>query len=355
MITSKDFLINYGKTPTEDSEEFNSFWSNELKKCQEGIWINNIFINPFLYWHCNLWTIITDDLKSGYRVRQKPTLRDSEWILTEKIWEAETWKDEFGNIRKKGVVAAGTRRFSKTELEASFCAWKAVCWRNSQVLVSGLNAPDIKIITDRIDLGLNELPNYFVKSKVEDNWKKQVALGYKDKITNERNVWSSFAIRNFDGGANEEALAGLTPSGGVIDEGGKGNFLKALLAGLPGLSTANGWRGTFLVMGTGGDMDSFNDFKTLFDDPESYNFLAVDIPDENRKCGLFLPGYMSYAYPKEKKKLTEYLGIEESENKEVANIEILVSNKVENEKLIDKERALASKSADRSALLKTTM
>jgi hypothetical protein len=32
MITSKDFLINYGKTPTEDSEEFNSFWSNELKK-----------------------------------------------------------------------------------------------------------------------------------------------------------------------------------------------------------------------------------------------------------------------------------------------------------------------------------
>lgn len=355
MITSKDFLINYGKTPTEDSDEFNSFWSNELKKCQEGIWINNIFINPFLYWHCNLWTIITDDLKSGYRVRQKPTLRDSEWILTEKIWEAETWKDEFGNIRKKGVVAAGTRRFSKTELEASFCAWKAVCWRHSQVLVSGLNEPDIKIITDRIDLGLNELPNYFVKSKVEDNWKKQVALGYKDKITNERNVWSSFAIRNFDGGANEEALAGLTPSGGVIDEGGKGNFLKALLAGLPGLSTANGWRGTFLVMGTGGDMDSFNDFKTLFDDPESYNFLAVDIPDENRKCGLFLPGYMSYAYPKEKKKLTEYLGIEESENKELANIEILVSNKVENEKLIDKERALASKSADRSALLKTTM
>ncbi len=35
MITSKDFLINYGKTPTEDSEEFNSFWINELKNAKK--------------------------------------------------------------------------------------------------------------------------------------------------------------------------------------------------------------------------------------------------------------------------------------------------------------------------------
>ena len=714
IFESKDLLINHKRTPDEDSQEFNIFWALERKKCQEGIFIDGTFINGFLYWHCNLWTIISDHITKG-RIRQKPDFRDSEWLLTNKIWEAKYWKDEYGNIRPKGVIAAGTRRFSKalehgsklyqkdgeiaiedikegqliyghdgkltevtgvfpqgikdiyevtlldgrklyccedhlwyletkktskldrkgtkfvtlntkdlltkykklrknshkegeytheyyysipnnnaveyehkdlkldpyflglwlgdgstkspdvttidneivnylekyaktfnleikpdgityritsgikggnnkllkdknsllnileqsnlihnkhipkeylyssieqriellkglmdtdgtisklgdcsftttsnelaedfyflcrslginlkrsiregsytknnikkvcknvhcfqlyidfapfkltrkierfkiskgdwskinktkiiniekvrqnyatcitvankeklfltdnftithnSELEASFCAWEAICWRNAQVVVSGLNEPDVKIITDKIDLGINELPNYFMKSKVEDNWKKQVTLGIKDKVTGQRIPWSSFAIRNFDNGNNEEALAGLTPSAGVIDEGGKGLFLKALLAGLPGLSTPNGWRGTFLVMGTGGDMDSFKDFQTVFDDPDTYNFLCVDVPEENRKCGVFLPGWMSYAYPKEKTNLAEHLGLTKEEAPNLAKVEMLASDKDKNEAIIDKERETKRKSSDGSALLKHTM
>jgi len=354
IFESKDLLINWKNTPDESSQEFSSFWANERKKCKEGITIDGVFINPFLYWHTNLWTIITDHITKG-RIRAKPSFRDSEWLLTNKIWEAETFKNENGEIRKKGVVAAGTRRFSKSVLEASFSAWKACNWKNSQLVISGGNEADIKIITDMIDLGINELPNYYVKSKVEDNWKKQVSLGYKDKITNQRNVWSTFAIRNFDNGNNEEALAGLTPDGGVIDEAGKYSFLKALLAGLPGLSTANGWRGTFLVMGTGGDMDNFKDFQTLFDDPESCNFLSCEIPEENRTCGIFLPGWMSYAYPKKEKPLTEHLGLPEESHPNLAKVKILVADKEENEKIIDEERLKASKSNDPSALLKHTM
>jgi len=354
ISTSKDLLINWKQTPAENSQEFESFWEEERQKCKNGITIDGIFINPFLYWHCNLWTIISDHITKG-RIRQKPDFRDSEWLITNKIWEAETWKDEYGNIRKKGVIAAGTRRFSKSEIEASFCAWKACNWRNSQVLVSGLNEPDIKIITDKIDLGINELPNYWVKSKVEDNWKKQVSLGHKDAKTGERNIYSSFAIRNFDGGTNEEALAGLTPSGGVIDEGGKGSFLKALLAGLPGLSTPSGWRGTFLVMGTGGDMENFKDFQTLFDDPEQYNFLSCEIPDENRRGGLFLPGHMSYAYPKIQSNLADHINVDPKKYPNLAKIKIVVSDKEVNNATIDKERVEKSKSQDPSALLKHMM
>lgn len=709
IFNSKDLLINHKQTPDEDSQEFNIFWALERKKCQEGIFIDGTFINGFLYWHCNLWTIISDHITKG-RVRQKPFFRDSEWLLTNKIWEAKYWKDEDGNIRPKGVIAAGTRRFSKSEIEASFCAWEAICWRNAQVVVSGLNEPDVKIITDKIDLGINELPNYFMKSKVEDNWKKQVTLGIKDKVTGQRIPWSSFAIRNFDNGNNEEALAGLTPSAGVIDEAleensliyledkvipikdvqigdmiygadgkltrvldkvnpgivdlyeitfsdgrkvkasenhlwtvfntntkkwetltteeierkyyyekydsrynksykslvysipinkvieyqekvlkiepyylglwlgdgfsesvnvcsiddetinyceeyartlglqstiswdqdrgngkfrdinihnkwkrfnplrdafkeynlfknkhipqkylygsfkqrlellrglmdtdgscdksghlefgtsfpqlakdfeflcrslgislyyeecyktynykgekltgkkhwrfhlytdldifklqrkrdnykrtdnkkqkayleritianieyvgesqayclkvdnkdhlfitgnfivthncGKGPFLKALLAGLPGLSTPNGWRGTFILTGTGGDMDSFKDFQTVFDDPDSFNFLSVKIPEENRKCGVFLPGWMSYSYPKEKTNLAKHLGLDENITPNLDKVEILVSDKEKNEAIIDKERDTKRKSSDGSALLKHTM
>lgn len=354
IFESKDLLINWKKTPDEQSQEFNSFWANERKKCKEGIIIDGVFINPFLYWHCNLWTIVSDHITKG-RVRQKPDFRDSEWLLTNKIWEAETFKNAEGQIRKKGVVAAGTRRFSKSVLEASFCSWKACNWKNSQLVISGGNEADIKIITDMLDLGINELPNYYMKSKAEDNWKKQVSLGFKDKATNQRNIWSTFAIRNFDNGNNEEALAGLTPDGGVIDEAGKYPFLKALLAGLPGLTTANGWRGSFLVMGTGGDMDNFKDFQTLFDDPESYNFLSCEIPEESRTCGIFLPGWMSYKYPKEKISLAKHLNLEDDKHPNLANIIIEVADKAKNEAIIEEDRKLAARSNDPSALLKETM
>jgi hypothetical protein len=355
MITqSKDLLINWGKVPDEESEEYNAFWRAERKKCQEGITIDGVFVNGFLYWHCNLWTIISDHITKG-RVQQHPTFRDSEWVITNKIWEAKHFTTPEGNRSPKGVIAAGTRRFAKSEIEASFCAWEAICWKNAQVLVSGLNEPDIKIITDKIDLGINGLPNYFMKSKIEDNWKKQVTLGIKDKVTDQRIPWSTFAIRNFNNGNNEEALAGLTPSAGVIDEGGKGNFLKALLAGLPGLTTPNGWRGTFLVMGTGGDMESFRDFQTIFDDPDPYNFLSVEIPEENRKCGLFLPGWMAYSYPKEKKSFSNFLNLDEKKHPNLSKIDILVSDKEKNELIIDKQRSELANSNDPSALIKHIM
>lgn len=354
ISSSKDLLINWKKTPDEDSREFSDFWANERRKCKEGIKIDGVYINPFLYWHCNLWTIVTDHITKG-RIRAKPSFRDSEWLLTNKIWEAETWKNSEGQIRKKGMVAAGCRRFSKSVLEASFCAWKACNWRNSQIVISGASEPDIKIVTDMVDLGINELPNYYVKTKVEDNWKKQVSLGYKDAKTNQRNVWSTFAIRNFDSGINEEALAGLTPDGGIIDEGGKAPFLKALLAGLPGLSTPNGWRGSFLVLGTGGDMNNFQDFKELFENPDKYNFLSCELPEENKFCGVFLPGWMSYAYPKEEKTFAEHLGLDPATHPNLQKIPILAADKGKNEKLIDEERDKLKKSSDTSALRKHTM
>jgi hypothetical protein len=97
IASSKDLLINWKKTPDELSQEFNSFWANERNKCMNGITIDGVFINPFLYWHCNLWTIISDHITKG-RIRQKPDFRDSEWLLTNKILEAETWNNEEGLI-----------------------------------------------------------------------------------------------------------------------------------------------------------------------------------------------------------------------------------------------------------------
>jgi hypothetical protein len=102
-------------------------------------------------------------------------------------------------------------------------------------------------------------------------------------------------------------------------------------------------------------MDNFQDFQKLFDEPDTYNFLSCELPDENRKCGVFLPGWMSYSYPKEKKSLASFLNLDEQTHKNLAKVEILVSDKEKNEAIIDEERKTAAKSNDGSALLKHTM
>ena len=53
---------------------------------------------------------------------------------------------------------------------------------NSQNIIAGLNAADIKLITDKIDKGLNYLPEALeMATNVEDNWKNQVTLGIKTR------------------------------------------------------------------------------------------------------------------------------------------------------------------------------
>ena len=49
ISTSKDLLINWKQTPEENSQEFEAFWEEERQKCKNGITIDGVFINPFLY------------------------------------------------------------------------------------------------------------------------------------------------------------------------------------------------------------------------------------------------------------------------------------------------------------------
>ena len=131
-----------------------------------------------------------------------PLLRDNEWLVTNEIDRAHK--------EKKGLVILGIRRFAKSVIEASYIGQGATFDENSQNIIAGLNAPDIKLITDKIDKGLNFLPKAWRWQRVEDNWKNQVTLGIKTKA-GERIPFSQILIRNLDGGNNEEAIAGTKP------------------------------------------------------------------------------------------------------------------------------------------------
>jgi len=346
-IDYKDWFINQKRIPDRDSQECKPFYDFHKDLCLNGAMMNGVYINPFLYWHLNIWHTEVDVIDERGRISQKysnPLLRDNEWIVTNEIDRAQQ--------EKKGLVILGIRRFAKSVLEASYIAWGATFDENSQNIIAGLNAPDIKLITDKIDKGLNFIPEYWRWQRIEDNWKNQVTLGIKTK-GGERIPFSSILIRNLDEGNNEEAIAGTKPRKLIIDEIGKGNFLRGFQAAVPGFTTPFGWGCSPILTGTGGDMKKFMDAKSLMFDVDNLNFLSYNNEkDEKRVHGLFI----SYKYrmeAKEESTLGEFLN--EPNGSDLHNVKMLVSNDEKAKAITETNLERLKKAGDRLAYLKEKM
>lgn len=344
----KDWFINQRRIPDKNSEEYNQFFDFHKELCLNGFMMGNTYINPFLYWHTNIWRTEVDIIDERGYISQKyqnPYLRDNEWDVTNEIDKAQK--------EKKGLVILGIRRFAKSVIESSYIAWGATFDENSQNIIAGLNAPDIKLITDKIDKGLNFIPEAWRWQRIEDNWKNQVTLGIKTKA-GERIPFSSILIRNLDEGNNEEAIAGTKPRKLIIDEIGKGSFLRGLQAAIPGFTTPFGWGCSPILTGTGGDMKKFMDAKTLMFDVGAFNFLEYNnAKDEKRIHGLFI-GHKYRMEAKKPSTLYDYLG-NPIGSEDLKNIPILVSDEELATKITDENLDRAKKSGDRVAYLKEKM
>jgi len=350
MITSPEFLINVKELPDITSEEYTAFWENEDKKITEGVTINGIYFSPFIYWHLNYSSIYVDTLVGKRTIRKldRPQFWDTYLEVDNVFQRAENHEEG-----KKGVVLVGSRRISKTVLTSSYIAHKAITQPSSDNLISALNQPDLNNTTQAVDLILRNLPEYFRFPRIEDDWKRQVTLGFKDKKTNARNEYSKIHVRNFDEGNNTEAAAGLTLSSFMLEEAGKGNMLNALAATVPCFDSPYGWRCSPIVIGTSGDMTKAGDLEELFSNPEAYNFLAVEANETGKSYGLFVPGTSSLKVPKDPQPLGLYL--EASKPSELDDITIWVSDKEKGREMILKSREQTKKSSGLEAYLKEVM
>jgi len=346
-IDYKDWYINQKRIPDRESAEYKPFFDFHKNICLNGCMMNGTYINPFLYWHLNIWHTEVDVVDERGRIYQKyanPLLRDNEWVVTNEIDRAQ--------YEKKGLVILGIRRFAKSVIEASYIGWGATFDENSQNVIAGLNAPDIKLITDKLDKGLNFLPEAWRWQRVEDNWKNQVTLGIKTK-SGERIPFSQILIRNLDEGNNEEAIAGTKPRKLIIDEIGKGNFLRGFQAAVPGFTTPYGWGCSPILTGTGGDMKRFMDAKSLMFDVDNFNFLTYNNEkDEKRVHGLFI----SYKYRMEAKEPST-LGafLKQPEDSPLNEVPMLVSNEEKAKEITETNLERLKKAGDRVAYLKEKM
>lgn len=346
-IEYKDWFINQARIPDETSDEYKAFFNFHKELCMNGAMMDGQYINPFLYWHLNIWHTEVDVIDEYGRINQKyanPLLRDNEWLVTNEIDRAHK--------EKKGLVILGIRRFAKSVIEASYIGQGATFDENSQNIIAGLNAPDIKLITDKIDKGLNFLPKAWRWQRVEDNWAKQVTLGIKTKA-GERIPFSQILIRNLDGGNNEEAIAGSKPRRLIIDEIGKGSFLRGLQAAIPGFTTPFGWGCSPILTGTGGDMKMFMDAKSLMFDVENFNFLEYNnAKDDKRVHGLFI----SHKYRMEAKEESS-LGafLDKPADSSLHQVKMMVSNEEKATEITNSNLEKLKKAGDRMAYLKEKM
>jgi hypothetical protein len=346
-IDYKDWFLNQRRIPDKSSAEYAQFFNFHKELCLNGFMMDGTYINPFLYWHLNVWHTEVDVIDERGRISQKyanPLLRDNEWIVTSEIDRAQN--------EKKGLVILGIRRFAKSVLEASYIGWGATFDENSQNIIAGLNAPDIKLITDKLDKGLNFLPEAWRWQRVEDNWKSQVTLGVKTK-KGERIPFSQILIRNLDEGNNEEAIAGTKPRKLIIDEIGKGDFLRGFQAAVPGFTTPFGWGCSPILTGTGGDMKKFMDAKSLMFDVDNFNFLSYNNEkDEKRVHGLFI----SYKYrmeAKEESTLGKFL--DKPASSPLNDIKMMVSDEKKALEITTSNLERLNKAGDRIAYLKEKM
>lgn len=224
------------------------YYIREIKKCRVGIYVDGLFIEPWMYFHMNYFKtpIPTVEVINGQRknndVVREPPIRDNEWFVIQ---------DTYPVAEKNNLIMfiAATRRFSKSTLIASHLHWKIVIGKR-QLLVVSSTSSDLGHITNNMKISMGAVNKAFFHYTLAADWGKDVTMGTRFKATGRL---ESCIIRmiNMEGGADStsEKLAGFTPDAFVIDEVMKSKFKKHLEAAIPALAAPEGWRCSPILSG----------------------------------------------------------------------------------------------------------
>lgn len=350
LLSSPELFINMKSTPQKGDREYDAFVKSELDKLEYGLTINGVFISNWLYWHINYWKtyLPTIDTRSNEvkDVFMTPTLRDNEWLIANYLEQAKQ--------EHKGLIIIGGRRIAKTSIVSSWLSLHAIIYPGSQNVIVGNNKGDIRNITLQMDKGLSGLEPFLSYERLLDDWGKEVELGWKEKkVGGKRIGWSNIYIRNTEEGNKTEVLAGLTPKSLVYDEVAKAPTKEAFLAGIKTFSSQYGWRCVPILTGTGGSFTNGKDAEEMFNFPERFNLLAVEVKDEVRHTGIFVPGNYAIDYPKQPVPLSTFLNT--SKGSELDDIIIHVTDWELSNKMIDAELERWQRANDQKEYLKALM
>lgn len=285
-LKTSELFRNIKTLPPKDSKEEEQLAQWEVQKCKEGIHINGIYIPGWLYWHLNHWWIRIDqkdNVGNIVRIESLPHLRDNEWIISEALEKAR--------VAQKGLMIVGARQISKSETEASYTGYTATLFKGTQNVIVGGSDADLDLLKDKIGFGIRRGWNGIMIPRLDKDWRKSmVRLGFKERGTNEDDIWSYIVIRNVADGKNTEGPAGVTAKSFISDEVAKYAFASAFEASKPAFVSEFGWRCVPILTATGGNADKFADAERYFYHPDANNLIGFDDPKTGKRTGLFMSG-----------------------------------------------------------------
>jgi len=356
--TYDDWFISLereGRIPPEGTEEYDALVVQEVERCMLGVYIDDVYIHGWYYWHANHWWIRIDiEDENGVEIREElhPEIRDNEW-------ERMVHLINCSEKPRKGYIEVGGRQGGKSEMEASYLGWNSVLFKHTQNIIIGGNDGDLNLLKDKVDFGLRKLWKGIAIPRLDKSWKmSQIRLGYKTP-DGENEVWSYIMIRNARDGINTETGAGTTAKSLIMDEIGKYLFGATYQAVEPAFKGKFGWRGVPMMVGTGGAFDNGADAENFFFNPASHNFLGIPRKDGvEGKTGLFLSGLYRQDC-KTEITIGHYLmqehNIEVKPDSDLFKIKMWVSDKELALQTIEAEREALKNNPDRTLYLKKVM
>ena len=323
----------------EQTKDTLQYYVDEFKKLKEGVFIDGVYISPWMYYHINVFTTSFPETKLNKFTGKLettdiigvPPLRDNEWWVIQ---------DNYLQAKDKGLMMfiAATRRAAKTTMIASHFSWCLTIGKK-KLLCAGGSSKDLGQIKDNFIIDSQKKHAAFRTPNLVSDWTDAVDFGLKMK--NGKNiVLSSLKIVNLNKGGEKssELLAGWTPSAFCIDEIMKAKFLDQLAAIKPALDQPGGKRCVGILSGTAGNEELAKDAFTVLNNPEAHDVLQMDfelfnsrVPEEfitwkKRKFGTFIPAQMSAkdGLVKLDSNLAEFLG--KPECKELSKIKLKVTD-----------------------------
>lgn len=324
-----DFIRNsnsYTKEPT-GSPAWHNYWSEQLRRCIEGHEIDGIKITGDHYFYLNFCKIKhteEDEQKAKKKfveVRKKfqfPDFWDGDYNY---FWAKEIARKGISeedykklNLRikikpsqlngGKHLIVAKARRKGFSYKNAAIAVNKYNTERDSLTLIGAFDKKYLfpkgimSMCSDYLDF-LNEYTGWGKKRLIskQDHKKAGYLLTSPDGSTVEKGYKSEIIATSFKD--NPDAGRGKDASLILLEEAGTFSNLKSTYFALrPTVESGIYTTGQIIVFGTGGDMEAGTvEFEEMFNDPETYNFLAFEnIWDEGetrKSCGFFFPDNMN--------------------------------------------------------------
>lgn len=297
---------NTSKHYWEQETDTLQFYVDEFKKITNGIILDGVHIEPWFYYHINIFVTSFPDERINpltkelelYNKIGSPPARDNEWWVIQ---------DNYAEARKQGLMLflAASRRVAKTTLLASHLDWCATIGKLN-ILCAGGSTKDLDQIQSNFKITTLKKNPAFKVYNINDDWTKKIELGLKKK-DGKNLILSTLHIINLNkgGGLNSEILAGYTPDAVVIDEIMKVPFIDQLAALKPALGATTAKRCVVILSGTAGNEELAKDAFKVLGSPDTNDVLGmrwdvfnsrVDKEDrtwKDRKFGTFIPGQMA--------------------------------------------------------------